>query len=237
MTLIWNTRPAGRLEAAGASAGQPDWFCLPLLELMPYSQPVWPQGDWPDWLISVSPLASRLMLAQLGAQPLARFKLFAVGKASAEPWLQAGLDCAYPEQGASEALLAWADWQQLAGLNVWIARGDDGRELLAQQLQIRGAEVSYVELYQRICPVWTEAQQAALRQSWSAIDGIWLSSAAALAHLSQLALPILGSELYSKRLFLVSPRLTEIARQQGFRQIYTLPGPHLEQLLTALRQL
>lgn len=52
----------------------------------------------------------------------------------------------------SEALLAHARLQQLAGQKILIVRGSGGREHLRQELQSRGAQVDYAEVYQRQLP-------------------------------------------------------------------------------------
>ena len=52
----------------------------------------------------------------------------------------------------SEALLNADELQSVAGVKILILRGQDGRNLLGDTLQARGAEVSYCEVYRRAVP-------------------------------------------------------------------------------------
>ena len=53
----------------------------------------------------------------------------------------------------SEALLAHKALQLVAGSRIAIIRGEGGRDLLRDTLIERGAEVDYIDVYRRVCPV------------------------------------------------------------------------------------
>ena len=54
--------------------------------------------------------------------------------------------------GISQHLLAEPELQDVAGKQVRIVRGSQGRELLAEKLTARGAEVNYLSVYERRLP-------------------------------------------------------------------------------------
>ena len=105
-----------------------------------------------------------------------------------------------------------------------IFRGDGGRELLGDTLSARGAIVEYVTCYRRSKPVldageWLNAHP----------DAMLVTSSEALAHLRQIAQPA----LYTTPLFVPHPRIAELARRQGWMQVY-LTGAGDEGLLSGL---
>ena len=61
-----------------------------------------------------------------------------------------------PDSGSetfnSESLLAASNLQQIKGKNILIFRGQQGRNLLGDELRARGAPVSYCEVYRRQLP-------------------------------------------------------------------------------------
>jgi len=60
----------------------------------------------------------------------------------------------------TEALLAHADLQAVAGQRILICRGQGGRGTLGEALEARGAKVEYCELYRRCLPSSAAAQLA-----------------------------------------------------------------------------
>lgn len=120
-----------------------------------------------DWLIFVSPTAAQFGMAALHqASPSAamRIKAAAVGSGTADALRAAGCcEVIAPVSGAdSEHLLALPEFASLAGRRVLILRGEDGRELIAEQLRARGATVDYAACYRRVCP---NSDPAPLRQA------------------------------------------------------------------------
>ena len=78
-------------------------------------------------------------------------RIAAIGPATAAALNGAGVqvDIAPPGGFNSEHLLAHPDMQDCNGKAVTIVRGSKGRELLAETLRSRGADVSYLSAYER----------------------------------------------------------------------------------------
>jgi len=105
-------------------------------------------------VIFVSPNAVNFGLTQIPADTRVQIKAVAVGKGTAKALRAAGCqNILTPETGAdSEHLLALPEFEHLLGQRMLIVRGQGGRELIANSLRTRGAEVDYAECYRRICP-------------------------------------------------------------------------------------
>ena len=126
-----------------------------------------------------------------------------------------------PAPGAvleSESLwerLRQEDWR---GRQVWIVRGDGGRDWLAATLREAGADVSFLQAYQRRAPTWT-AQQRALAEVALAdpAGSCWLlSSSEAIDHLATL----LPQACWDRAWALAShERIAARARQAGFGRV------------------
>lgn len=73
-----------------------------------------------------------------------------VGEGTAAMLIDWEVNACYPAEAGSEGLLALPELNDVAGRKVLIVRGSGGRELLAQTLRQRGAEVDYLEAYTRL---------------------------------------------------------------------------------------
>ncbi len=173
-------------------------------------------------------------LLENGALP-AQLQLAAVGKGTAAA-MQA-LGCAphwLPAQFNSEGLLALPELQQMQGKRVLILRGEGGRELLAETLRERGAQLDTVAVYRRCVPVLDKNAHPWLVQG--EIDSIVISSGEGLQNLLQL----LGNPpwLQDKSWALISPRLLDKLRQAGVQGAAAIaPQSDDEGLLQALLHL
>lgn len=107
------------------------------------------------------------------------------------------------------------DWR---GRRVLVVRGEEGRDWLAEQWRIAGAEVHFVAAYRRALPTWTPSE----RHLWadavaSPATSCWhFSSAQSVHHLRNLApaAPWRGSQAWATH-----PRIVQAARQVGFERV------------------
>ncbi|MGQ4277447.1 uroporphyrinogen-III synthase [Pseudidiomarina sp. E22-M8] len=105
-----------------------------------------------------------------------RCRWYAVGPVSARAIsdvVKRPVTCPWREHN-SDALLALPELQQVDGQQWLLVRGHNGRELFADTLRARGAEVTYLEVYQR----QPQPQNAAILADWrDKVDTIMVSSA------------------------------------------------------------
>lgn len=85
----------------------------------------------------------------------------------------------------SESLLAEVALQDVAGRNIHIVRGDDGRELLAETLRVRGATVNYLSVYERALASAGPQSLAEVETAWrdGRINAVVIMSVASLRNL------------------------------------------------------
>lgn len=113
-------------------------------------------------VIAVSPFAARLLLDHIDnwwpQMPLG-LQWYGVGSGTSSVFARSGLKARQPKQGwTSEALLELPSLQNLAGDKVLLARGEQGRELIRETLEQRGAKVSVMPLYRRAQPYYPPEQ-------------------------------------------------------------------------------
>lgn len=169
-----------------------------------------------DLAIFISPNAVQYGMAAIRAagELPAELSIATVGQGSANALRERGVaDVIVPDgQFDSEGLLARAELQDIAGYRVMIFRGDGGRELLGDTLKARGAEVEYVTCYHRSKPQQSAGELLAMQP-----DAITVTSSEALSHLSQMPD---GAPLRDIPLFVLHPRIAELARAQGWTQVH-----------------
>jgi len=139
------------------------------------------------------------------------------------------VDIEAPEHN-SESLLQTAEFQMPAiqGQRILIFRGTGGRNLLADTLAQRGAQIRYVETYRREIPPHPPLTE----QQVSFLDAITISSNEGLDNLVTLMDdPTL---LIDIPLFVPSQRAVTLARQHGFRNIIAAENATDEAMITAL---
>jgi uroporphyrinogen III methyltransferase/synthase len=158
------TRPRGQaaalvdlLEAYGAEAIE-----LPLVRIVPPEDPgpldrACAEVNGFDWIVfssanGVDSFIRRLLASPLDVRALKGVKLCAMGPATAGRLAAQGLkvDLVPSEFRAEAVVQAIADAGNVAGLKVLVPRADIGREVVADGLRKRGADVTEVVAYRTI---------------------------------------------------------------------------------------
>ena len=145
----------------------------------------------------------------------AQLPLAAVGKSTAQALQrQWGRTVIAPDdQYNSEALLALPELQSVSNKRIIIFRGTGGRDLLANALSCRGANVEYAEVYQRAMPGYRLAE---LRKH-DPIDIIVVTSNEGLANLLRMAEADQRDWLLNMPLIVISQRTATLAIELGFK--------------------
>lgn len=225
------TRPLAQSAslAAAIRAEGGDALVFPLLEIAPTDDPgalAEAAARLADYALAIfiSPNAVEHALPALlarGRWPAGLIPA-AVGQGTVKALAAHGIaGCVAPdERFDSEALLALPALSagQVAGRRIAIFRGDGGRELLADTLRARGAEVDCVSCYQRSGPADGIAQ---LLDAWRAgrLDALTVSSSEGLRYLVDLLDAEGRSYLQNTPVFVPHARIADNARALGLSNI------------------
>lgn len=208
---------AARIEAAGGCA-----LRFPLLAIEPLAgalENCLARIAQTDFLLFVSANAvDHLLPALLSAHPLpCGLQLGAVGRPTAARIAHYGCPVALcpAHRFDSEGLLELPALQAVEGRRVLIARGEGGREMLAETLRARGARVDYLEVYRRVCPQVNLAEHPWAERG--EVDVILLTSPESLENL--LAILREPPWLKDKTLLVIGERLKQLAEEQGFSRV------------------
>lgn len=248
-TNVWVTRPAaqaGPLLAAIAAAG---WVAVPVptleiaapansdhlaeqarRQLATAGMAVFVSRNAVDWLWR--------LLGNEAAQYLADCQVLTVGPGTAAALRSHAFnDVVTPDSGAdSEALLALPLMQSPAGRNIVIVRGTGGRELLAETLRPRGAQVSYIEVYVRRRHPDTEKRLPALWRNQPPA-AIVVTSRAGLEALLAMTSRQSQPQLLATPLACLGRRLGERAAALGFNECWPVSAAGGDEaIIKALQQ-
>lgn len=171
------------------------------------------------------------------AIPLSKWPIktaIAVGTATQKLLQTMGITAICPQTHNTEGMLALEPLQQVADQQIFIVRGDGGRELLAQSLTKQGAKVTYIESYQR---VW-RSFNSEISKDWQQrqINCIVVTSIAILEYTLQL---LANRESYWREQCLwvvASERIAQHAHQAGLVQVINADGASDQAIMTALSQ-
>ncbi|MDR3298745.1 MAG: uroporphyrinogen-III synthase [Candidatus Accumulibacter sp.] len=224
------TRPAGQAVglAAQIAARGGEAVCFPLIDIFPPES--WRDVDDAiarleafDLVVFVSPNAVTRGLERVLSRRSwpAGLAACAVGPGTAARLSQAGIQDVIVPRGRydSEALLALDPLraERVAGRAALILRGDGGREILAETLRARGAQVECAACYRRAPPPDGSRVVSLLRSD--ALDAVTLSSSEGLRNLTQLLDTDSRARLASLPVFVPHQRIAEEAARQGLRRV------------------
>lgn len=168
-----------------------------------------------DWLIFISRNAVEHGHACLPAHLPATVKIAAIGKATATALSESGIYVELEAGGAgtSESLLTEQALADMQGQRVLIMRGEGGREVLAETLRKRGAQVDYANLYRRVRPPLAPGELSRLLDA--GIDMLTITSGETLDNLLAMAAEE-QRDITHLPLVVMSERLLALARERGF---------------------
>lgn len=226
----WQTKDT--LQAAGATVS-----LFPLLEIAPAAEVAIARQQLAevhhyDCLIFISINAVEHAFALGGdsfRNGLRHCQIGAIGKRTAQALESGQLKVDFqPESGfTSEDFLALSGLQTVNKHSFLIIRGEGGRGVLAKILRQRGADVSYVDVYRRVCPVASTAEKLIKHYNKQQIDIMVLTSGESLHNL----LTLMNNTKWLKQtpLLVGSQRIGEEARRAGFTAdiiVAADPGDH-----------
>jgi uroporphyrinogen-III synthase len=155
-------------------------------------------------------------LAAQGNKPA----IAAMGKATARKLESLGIavDLLPAEPAGSETLLASPAFVNVAGLKCLIVRGEGGRELLADELRLRGATVDYLEVYRRTPLAITHRHFTELSQE-DAVDIVTVTSGASLEHLTRQLPDDMREAWLKKPIIVIGNRMQQQAHALGYSTV------------------
>lgn len=142
-----------------------------------------------DWIIFISSNAVQHSMPRLLKQGFPdHVKFAAIGPVTAQALQAFGVGGVLTPKDRfdSESLLSLPDMHDIQGKNVMIVRGVGGREVLADTLTARGANVTFAECYQRVNPQ-TNCQILEQAYAQQKLHMVVVTSSEAMRHLLDLA--------------------------------------------------
>lgn len=172
-----------------------------------------------DWIVFISSNAVQQGMPRIAArfpQLPAGLRFAAIGPATAQELARYGVDQVLTPTTRfdSESLLAYPEFKDMRQQRVVIVRGVGGRELLAETLRERGAEVAFAECYRRVNPQHDAGKLPELWQN-DRLHAMVVTSSEALRNLLQLAPE--ASWIRNILICVNHARIAETARQSGLK--------------------
>jgi len=135
----------------------------------------------------------------------------------------------------SEDILQLAVLREVAGKKIALFRGVGGRELLADTLRERGAQVDYIETYERHATKQSGSQLLELLNS-EHVNVLAVTSGQILDSLCQLV-DITNNGVNLIPLLVPSERIREMAEAAGFKQVVCSQGATDEAVVVGLAEI
>lgn len=135
----------------------------------------------------------------------------------------------------SEDILRLPQLQEIQQKKIGIVRGQGGRELLAESLRERGAEVDYLEAYTR-SPIEYEGRDFCERLRAAGVNVLTVSSGESLDRLSAL-LADKAELMQDLDLLVPSERVAERATAAGYLKVHNANGADPGSFISALGEL
>ena len=192
-----------------------------------------------DWAIFISSNAVQngmpRVIAQFSQLP-PQLKFAAIGPVTADELMQMGAPRVLIPRHRfdSESLLSLPEMHAMQGNRVMIFRGVGGREVLADTLKARGAQVTFAECYQRVNP---QSDCVLLEQLWrnQQCHAIVITSSEAMRHLLQMTHNGSDDWIRNIKICVNHARIAEEAEAVGLHvAIANAPGD--EAMLDCLQQ-
>ncbi|MDH2997112.1 uroporphyrinogen-III synthase [Pasteurellaceae bacterium LFhippo2] len=174
-----------------------------------------------DYVFSVSKTAvdfANETLKQTGYKWRDDLQYFAVGQGTAN-YFAASIEQAvrYPIKSEnSEGLLELSEMQELENKNILILRADSGREFFSEQATSRGAQVQYLECYQRIISEGLSEKISLAKRS--GIDTVVVTSCDILQSLVENTDEADKQWLFESDLVVISQRIFRLAMKLGWNK-------------------
>lgn len=192
-----------------------------------------------DRVIATSPAAARFAAeAAAGLRQRRGQRWFALGPGTAAALRRGGVaHVRTPARGHdSEALLALPALQDVRNTTIGLLTAPGGRDLLAMQLQRRGATVVRADLYRRRARPPTAARKRALLQLPPRRSALLVSSAEAFAVLWESCTPAERQRLRRFHAVASSARLRTLLHGLGFPTPGLAAGAQPRAMLAAVRE-
>lgn len=193
-----------------------------------------------DWLIVVSQHAvyqsAELIHARWPIFP-EKLKIAAVGESTAKALQAANLPVhIYPHDNwSSEGLLYLPVFQKMVGKKIALLRGEGGRELLADELIKRGAELTRIIAYHRRLPTLPLQKYRDLLQA-NEIDIIICASCESMRNLKSLLGEASWPKVWTVPLLVTSQRIATQAEKLGYKTIFLTDHAQHHAILQALER-